>query len=228
VTPGISVILPCYNMARFLGEAVESVIAQQHPDLEIIVVDDGSTDDTAAVARALPACVRTFHQENRGPAAARNLGLTAARHELVAFVDADDLWPRDKLRLQLPRLLEDPGREFVVGQHQAFVLREGAPEGSRDYVFSAPPPHFIFLLGCGLYRRRVFDRVGVLDESMRYSEDTDWFYRCREAGLAYLEQPDVTVFYRRHAASMTHGRDVIGKGFLHALKKSIDRRRTRG
>jgi glycosyltransferase involved in cell wall biosynthesis len=224
--PGISVVIPCFNMGRFLDEAVGSVVEQGHPSLEIIVVDDGSTDDTQARTAALPIPARYIRQDNRGPAAARNRGIAAASHQLLAFLDADDLWPTGKLALQLPRLLEDPGRDFVLGQQRPFALRPGAAEGSRDYQLG--DPQFIFLVGCGLYRRRAFDKVGTFDESMRYSEDTDWFFRCKEAGLPFLVVPEVTVLYRRHADSMTHGLDDVGKGYLGAIKKSLDRRRRAG
>jgi glycosyltransferase involved in cell wall biosynthesis len=224
--PPISVIVPCYNMGRFLQEAVESILAQGHGDLQIIVVDDGSTDDTAACVRALPHPVEYIRQDNRGPAAARNRGIRAARHDVLGFIDADDLWPAGKLRLQLPVLLEDPERDLVVGHQQVFSLRPGAAEGSRDYELHNP--HFIFLVGGGLYRRRAFDRVGLFDETMRYSEDTDWFFRFREAGLDYRMIPEVTILYRQHGASMTHGLDAVGKGYLGAIKKSLDRRRRAG
>jgi len=225
--PALSVVIPCYNMGRFLAESVASVLAQGHDGpLDIVIVDDGSTDDTAAFVAALAADglpVRFVRQDNRGPGAARNRGIAEARHDLLAFIDADDLWHADKLRRQLPALLAEPERDFVLGHQRTFTLRPGAAEGSRDYELH--PPQFIFLVGCGLYRRRTFERVGLFDETMRYSEDTDWFFRCREANLAYLVLPDVTVLYRRHAGGMTHGLDAVGKGYLAALKKSIDRRR---
>ncbi|HEY3496846.1 MAG TPA: glycosyltransferase [Polyangiaceae bacterium] len=224
--PGISVIIPCFNMGRFLAEAVESVHAQRHEPLEIIVVDDGSSDDSAEHAKRLLGDVRYLWQENQGPGAARNHGLRAARHEIVAFLDADDLWPADKTSVELAHLESDPELDFVVGNQRHFARKPGAPEGSREYEFEEP--YFIFLFGCGLFRRRVFDKVGVCDESMRYSEDTDWFFRCREAGVPYKVIPEVTVFYRRHESSMTHGRDAVAKGFLSAIKKSLDRRRTIG
>jgi glycosyltransferase involved in cell wall biosynthesis len=221
--PGISVIIPSYNMGRFLSESVASVLDQHYERLEILIVDDGSTDDTPSRVERLPVPVRYIRQENRGPAAARNHGLDAARHELIAFLDADDLWPPGKLDDQLARLLEDPNRDFVIGHLRFFALRPGAAEDSHDYEFH--PSQFIFLVGSGLYRRRVFEKIGRFDETMRYSEDTDWFFRCREGGVPYLLMPEVTVLYRRHPGSMTHGLDAVGKGYLGALKKSLDRRR---
>lgn len=224
--PGISVVIPCFNMGKFLAEAVESVLAQRYPEIEIVVVDDGSSDDTPERAKQLPGSVVYVRQDNRGPAAARNRGLCTARHDLITFLDADDLWPTDKLRVQLDHLLADPALDFVIGNQKNFALRDGAAAGSRDYDFGEP--FFIFLVGCGLYRKRVFDSVGLFDENMRYSEDTDWFFRCREAHIPYKLISDVTVFYRRHDGGMTHGRGAVEKGFLAAIKKSIDRRRTAG
>jgi glycosyltransferase involved in cell wall biosynthesis len=222
----ISVIVPCYNMSMFLDEAVASILAQNHDELEILIVDDGSTDDTAERVKQLPGPVRYLRQDNGGPAVARNRGLDAARHDLIAFLDADDLWPPDKLSIQLAELQADSSLDFVLGNQRHFGVRPGAPAASRDYDFDSA--HFIFLLGCGLFRRRVFEKVGGFDESMRYSEDTDWFFRAREASAPYKLMPDVTVFYRRHERSMTHGRGALEKGFLAAIKKSLDRRRTTG
>jgi glycosyltransferase involved in cell wall biosynthesis len=170
--------------------------------------------------------VRYLRQDNAGPAAARNHGLREARHDLIAFLDADDLWPRDKFATQLAYLRAEPKLGMVLGNQRYFALRPGAAESSRDYVFDEP--YFIFLVGCGLFRRGIFDQVGYFDESMRYSEDTDWFFRCREANIPYKLIPEVTVFYRRHEHSMTHGRGAVDKGFLAAIKKSLDRRRASG
>ncbi|HKV36457.1 MAG TPA: glycosyltransferase family A protein, partial [Pyrinomonadaceae bacterium] len=112
----VSVIIPVFNGERFLREAVQSVLDQGDSSVEIIVVDDGSTDGTETVARSLP--VRYLHQTNQGPAAARNRGIEHAQGSLLAFADADDLWPVNKLELQLPCLLRDPKIDIVLGRIQ--------------------------------------------------------------------------------------------------------------
>ena len=120
--PLVSVVIPVFNGEAFLREAVQSVLAQKYSPIEIIIVDDGSTDGTATVARSLPETVRYLHQTNKGPAAARNRGIEHAQGSLIAFADADDLWPADKLELQLPYLINDPAIEIVMGRIQQVRL----------------------------------------------------------------------------------------------------------
>ena len=105
-----------------MREAVQSVLDQKYSPVEIIIVDDGSTDGTETVARSLPETVRYLHQSNQGPAAARNRGIEHAQGSLIAFADADDLWPAGKLELQLPYLIRDPAIEIVMGRIQQVRL----------------------------------------------------------------------------------------------------------
>src|SRR5208283_1298567 len=192
--PFLSVVIPCYNAARLLPEAVASVRAQQYEPLEILIVDDGSTDATPQMAPGLAPEVRYFRQENRGPSAARNLGLRQARGELIAPIDADDLWPEGRLDLQVSRLLAEPELDLVSGRVRYVELPGGRIpdlqfEGA-DRILSG------IYIGAAVYRRRAFERVGLYDESMRYGEDHDWFLRAREAGLKMLVLADVTLLYR--------------------------------
>ena len=215
MNPLVSVVIPVFNGERFLREAVQSVLDQQYAPLEIIIVDDGSTDGTATVARSLPATVRYLHQPNQGPAAARNRGIEQAQGGLIAFADADDLWPPAKLELQLPYLINDPGVEIVMGRVQ--LLSE---TGLTESAFSVN-------LGCAVIRKSVFYRVGLFDETMRYSEDVDWFMRARESGAAIMTIDAVTLFYRQHEQNMTRGKSTSELNVLKALKRSLDRRRER-
>ena len=215
MNPLVSVVIPVFNGERFLREAVQSVLDQQYAPLEIIIVDDGSTDGTATVARSLPATVRYLHQPNQGPAAARNRGIEQAQGGLIAFADADDLWPPAKLELQLPFLINDPAVEIVMGRVQ--LLSE---TGLTESAFSVN-------LGCAVIRKSVFDRVGLFDETMRYSEDVDWFMRARESGAAIMTIDAVTLFYRQHEQNMTRGKSTSELNVLKALKRSLDRRRER-
>jgi glycosyltransferase involved in cell wall biosynthesis len=210
----VSVVIPVFNGERFLREAVQSVLDQKYSPLEIIVVDDGSTDGTANVARSLP--VRYLHQTNQGPAAARNRGIEHAQGELITFADADDLWPLAKLELQLPYLTDDV--EIVMGRIQQVF-------SSSEEEFGEPA--FSVNLGSAVIRKTVFDRVGLFDETMRYSEDVDWFMRAREAGVAIMTIDAVTLFYRQHEENMTRGKSTSELNVLKALKRSLDRRRER-
>jgi glycosyltransferase involved in cell wall biosynthesis len=218
-------VIPVFNGERFLREAVESVLAQNYSPIEIIIVDDGSTDGTRAVAQTLPEIVCYLHQTNQGPAAARNRGIEHAQGSLIAFADADDLWPRAKLELQLPYLLDDPAIEIVMGRIQQ-VLSSCAVNGETQAQTFAEPT-FSVNLGSVVIRKSVFERVGLFDATMRYSEDVDWFMRAREAGVAIMTIDAVTLFYRQHDANMTRGKNASELNILKTLKRSLDRRRER-
>ena len=214
--PLVSVVIPVFNGEAFLREAVQSVLAQKYSPVEVIIVDDGSIDGTEDVARSLPKTVRYLQQANQGPAAARNRGIEQAQGSLIAFADADDLWPDDKLELQLPYLLRDPAIEIVLGRIQQVRLSIAVAE-----------PAFSVNLGSAIIRKSVFERVGLFDETMRYSEDVDWFMRAREAGAAIVTIDAVTLLYRQHEQNMTRGKSASELNVLKALKRSLDRRRER-
>ena len=223
--PLVSVIIPVFNGERLLREAVQSVLDQQYSPVEIIIVDDGSTDGTAALVKDLPETVRYLYQANQGPAAARNRGIEHAQGSLLAFADADDLWPAGKLALQLPLLARDPAIEIVMGRIQQVLLSQTVAGQTQTEVFAEPA--FSVNLGSAVIRKSVFERVGLFDETMRYSEDVDWFMRAREAGAAIVTIDAVTLFYRQHEENMTRGKSASELNVLKALKRSLDRRRER-
>lgn len=225
MNPVVSVIIPVYNGERFLREAVQSVLDQQYEPVEIVIVDDGSTDGTEAVARSLPETVRYLRQTNQGPAAARNRGIEHAQGSVIAFADADDLWPANKLALQLPYLLRDPKIEIVLGRIQQVRWSESGAGQTVAEEFAEPA--FSVNLGSALVRKSVFERVGLFDETMRYSEDVDWFMRAREAGAEIVTLDAVTLLYRQHDENMTRGKSTSELNVLKALKRSLDRRRER-
>ena len=221
--PLVSVVVPVFNGERFLREAVQSVLDQQYSPLELIVVDDGSTDGTANVARSLPETVRYLSQANQGPAAARNRGIEHAQGELIAFADVDDLWPVDKFELQLPYLIQDPKIDIVLGRIQQVLLSETVNGETQSQEFAEPA--FSVNLGSAVMRKSVFERVGLFDETMRYSEDVDWFMRAREHGASIVTIDAVTLLYRQHEQNMTRGKSTAELNVLKALKRSLDRRR---
>lgn len=223
VSPLVSVVIPVFNGERFLREAVQSVLDQQYSPLEIIIVDDGSTDGTATAAKSFSEAVRYLYQANQGPAAARNRGIEQAQGELIAFADVDDLWPKDKLELQLPYLLRDPKIDIVLGRIQQVLLSETVDGETQSQEFAEPA--FSVNLGGAVIRKSVFERVGLFDETMRYSEDVDWFMRARECGASIVTIDAVTLFYRQHEQNMTRGKNTSELNVLKALKRSLDRRR---
>jgi hypothetical protein len=220
--PLVSVVVPVHNGAVFLHEAIANISGQGYPALEIIVVDDGSTDAIDAAVARLPVEVRYLKQPKSGASAARNRGIKEASGDFVAFLDVDDLWPANNLPLQVDRLLDRP--ELLVVRGYAQLMAKGLHSDRFDYVGN-PEEAFGDYIGAGVYRRAAFAAIGLFDESMDFSEDTDWFNRARERGLPIERLERVTLLVRRHGKNMTWGKNMIELNALRAFKKSLDRKR---
>lgn len=219
----VSIIVPVYNGEAFLAEAVDNIQQQGWQPLEIIIIDDGSTDGTARVASSLKGNVRYVHQSNQGPAAARNKGLEIAGGNVIGFLDADDLWPEGKLETQLRHLSENPSVDIVLGKTQ--FMRQSESEDARIAYEKYLKPGIFLNLGSGLFRRSVFEKVGFFDPKLYYSEDADWFIRARELEVSIALIEEITLFYRIHQNNMTLGKTPAEIGFLKVIKNSLDRRR---
>src|SRR3712207_1908731 len=165
VPPLVSVVIPCYNQAHFLGEAIESVLAQSYPNVEIIVVDDGSTDATSEVARSYPK-VRLVRQENQGLSGARNAGLARSEGEYVVFLDADDRLLPEALETGVEYLEARPECAFVSGPCNR-ITADGSPLPTRPRLHVGGDHYLTLLQRCYImppaavvYRRAVFESVG--------------------------------------------------------------------
>lgn len=220
----VSVVIPVFNGERFLAEAVRSVEAQSVSEVEILAVDDGSTDGTAEVAAGFGGRIRLVRQANLGPAAARNRGIRLARADVVAFLDADDLFSPDKLSLQLDRLRRNPGVDVVIGQLRHFSV-DSEPEWDGLKPPDPSDDHLFMQFGCSLIRRSVFDTVGLLSESMRFCEDWDWFMRAREARLGFLVHRHVVMHKRLHESNLTRQREAGKKFVIEMVRRSLARRK---
>jgi hypothetical protein len=221
--PLVSVVIPVYNGATFIAGAVRAVLAQGYPSIEVIVVDDGSTDDVAAALRDVPTDVRLFRQDNGGAASARNRGIRDSSGDLIAFLDVDDLWPPGNLGALVRHLQERPDADVVRGRAQ--VTQYTMPDEPGEYLGN-PAESFPFYIGAGLYRRRAFERVGLFDPDLRFGEDTDWYTRAAEKNLSIHRVDEVTLFVRRHEGNMTRGKSIVELNQLRLFKKMIDRRRS--
>lgn len=234
--PLLSVIVPAYNGEAFLAEAVESIYRQDYHPLEIVIVDDASTDNTDGIARSFIGDargeVRYIYQAHFGrPAAGRNRGIRAAAGEIIGFLDQDDIWPENKLALQMPYLLnnEDP-LDVVVGHTQMLHPTEQA-NGERQFEAATTPVDYM-LLSSALFKRPVFEKVGYFDESLRYyGDDLDWFIRAREHGLSIRQLEAVTLYWRIHATNTSHDAAIrdhdrgYDRALTEVIKKKLDRRR---
>jgi glycosyltransferase involved in cell wall biosynthesis len=221
--PSVSVVVPVYNAARFLDEAIRSILGQRHAGLELIVVDDGSTDGSGDVARRYPE-VHCHAEPRSGPGAARNAGIALAGADLFAFLDADDTWVEGKLARQLDVLGGSPAVEAVFGHVRCFASPDlPATEAARVHVPSEPlaGPH----VGTMLIRRGAFARVGPFREGLRAADFVEWYTRAVDAGLASVMLPDVLLHRRIHASNTARVRGEIGGEFVRVLKTAIDRRR---
>lgn len=219
--PLITVIIPVFNRQLFVRKVVENVFAQNYPALELIIVDDGSTDQTRRIIAGLPYDIRYFHQTNEGPASARNRGIRDASGEFIALLDSDDLWPENNLWHLLKEFEMDPELEIVRGYAQLFRTTE---DGEMEYTgnFKESFPDYI---GAGLYRRSVFEKVGLFDPEMRFGEDADWFNRAREKDIRILRTEAITLLVQRHGENMTEGKNMVELNALKVFKKMIDRKR---
>lgn len=219
----VSAIVPVHDGARYLGAALASITAQERPADEIIVVDDGSSDESAAIARAVPG-VRCWSQPRRGVATARNLGVANASGAILAFLDADDLWTPDKLRIQVGYLTEHPEIDYVLAR-QTLFLEPGVaapawvrPAHLRDGAVGYLPSTLVV-------RREVFARVGAFDTSYRVVSDVDWFVRAKDAGATMTILPDVLLRRRVHERNLTSDVDANHAALLRTFRASIDRQR---
>lgn len=220
--PLISVVIPVFNGAHFLHEAVASVLAQNYSALEIIIVDDGSSDEIEDAVKALPVDVRFFRQPNQGPAAARNRGIRDASGRYIAFLDVDDLWPADNLT-SLVAALQASEAQVVCGRGQLAQIIP--PEEGGLKLLGSPQESFPYYIGAALYCREAFQNNGLFDEDMRFGEDTDWYRRAQEKGLLVTRLDQVTLIVRRHGANMTEGKSLVELHVLRVAKKALDRRR---
>jgi len=222
----ISCIVPVFNGELYLAEALESILKQSYRPLEIIVVDDGSSDGTAAVVQRYGDRVRYLRQNNSGPATARNLGLSAVQSDFVAFLDADDLWHAEKLARQMARFEARLELDVCVAHVQNFWIPELREEEERlrDNRVSKPLPGYV--TGTLLARRSLFETVGPFNVALPHGDSTDWFLRATELGAVIELSPDVLSYRRLHQANRSRQMAFASRSeYLQLLKTSLDRRR---
>ena len=220
-----SVIIPVHNGERFLGDAMSSVLSQLHESDRLLVVDDGSTDATPAVAAAFrdPRVAR-LRTSGLGVSAARNLGLAAATGDFVAFLDHDDMWPPSRHEVMTSSLLAHPGIDAAFGRVRVrFEPGAYVPAGAEGL----DGRHICELVGTALYRRSVLKRIGGFAEDMQVREDADFFLRLSEAGLRPLMCDVDGVIYRRHDSNTSNDEARIMLGVTEVIRRKLARARDR-
>jgi glycosyltransferase involved in cell wall biosynthesis len=220
----VTVVIPNYNYERFLPQALDSVFAQTHPRLDVIVVDDGSTDGSDKVLAQYQGRLRWFRQKNQGVSAARNKGIAEGRGQFVAFLDADDFWMPDKLERQLAAFA-DP-RVGLVYTGVRYVDREGATlrdkpaatEGDILADHALMRPTVLAGGSSALVRKACFERVGVFDARLSTSADWDMWRRIAcHFRVAMVSEP--LIGYRMHSTAMHRNVPLFERDMLHAFSQ---------
>jgi glycosyltransferase involved in cell wall biosynthesis len=219
----VTVVIPVYNGARYLGDAIRSVLAQTLPAMEIVVVDDGSTDASAEIAASFGQAVRLVRQENQGVAAARNRGLRAANGEYVAWLDQDDLATPTRIESQLRAFDVPSPPDVVFGAMRQFIspeVQDDVRAKLRCDERTQPAP----LPSCFMAPMRVFDVVGELEGSTD-TTFVDWYLRANELGLEFHYVPELITLRRIHGANRSYRNEELRRDYLRTLKAALDRRR---
>jgi glycosyltransferase involved in cell wall biosynthesis len=222
VAQRVSVIVPCHNDGAYLAEALNSILSQSRPADEIVVIDDGSDDETDEVARRFAAQVRYVSQPHRGIGSARNTGLRHARGEFVAFLDADDVWPPCSLDIRMKQLESKPDIDAALGKTEEFLSPEFRDPAHAERI--ARGPAVARLAGAMVVRRRVFEQAGGFNEALAVGEWIDWVDRFNHAGYQIAALPELALRRRIHAGNAL-GRTPDSWGdYLTVLKAALNRK----
>ena len=224
----ISVIIPTYNRAAVLPRAIDSVLAQKDAAFELILVDDGSTDETREIvaSRRTLHAIRCFHQENRGPSAARNLGIKHAKGAWIAFLDSDDEWKAGKLKAQLEFFRKNP--EYEICQTEEIWIRNGIRvnpmrkhKKSGGSIFEKCLPLCVVSPSAVMMHRKLFDEVGLFDESLPACEDYDLWLRIAAKHPIGLIEKSYIFKYGGHADQRSREFPAMDRFRIRSLAKIL-------
>ncbi len=219
----ISVIIPVFNGERFLAEAIENVLSQGMSSIEIIVVDDGSKDNTSEIAAQYAKHIRYYYQDNQGPSAARNRGLLQAKGKFIAFLDYDDCWTENNLKILYQAHMDFPEADITMGKIQEEIF-----DRKLNTFNKRGAPTFSLSLVTILAKKSTINKIGFFNEYMRIGEDKDWFYRAREQQInLQLLEDHVALHHRRHDANITNSMAPPETYLLKLLRMSLERKRGR-
>ena len=219
-SPLVSAIVPLFNGEAYLRETLESILAQSYGPVELLVVDDGSTDGGSEIAQGYPG-LRYFRQERSGVAAARNRGVTEAKGHFIALLDQDDLWLPEKLAIQVDYLERHPDRGYVMA-HERLFFEPNSPKPLWIKEELIDQPHPAFNLGATLISRDFFDKVGFFDPTFRYASDSDWFFRAQDlAPRVFL--PEVLLLKRGHQNNESHHNQAMQTEMLKIMLQRTKR-----
>lgn len=222
--PLVSVIIPVYNCERYLAQSIDSVLNQTYPNLETIVIDDGSTDKSPSIVKSFGPKVRLLSQPNRGIGSARNLGINNANGDFFAFHDADDLMEKKRIEKQIKIFKENTGVDIVFGCVKQFFDPDIDQEIKRN-KFCPDQIMVGKVAGTLLVKRNSFFRVGFFGTHWKTGEFIDWYSKAKECELRDEVINDVVLFRRIHANNQGIRENRSKSDYIQALKASLDRRR---
>ncbi len=222
--PLVSVIIPVYNCERYVAEAIDSVLSQTYNPIEIIVIDDGSTDGGADVVKRFGSKLKYEFRSNAGADAARNRGFDLAQGPFVAFLDADDLWIKNKLALQMDAFNKDPQIDVVFGHTKQFHSPDMDEEFKRKVLC---PPDLMpgYVPSTMLVKRESFLKVGYFQTKRQVGEIISWYALAKEHSLRMLMLCDLVSLRRLHGTNLGIRHTKAASDYAHILKAVIDRKR---
>lgn len=223
--PPVSVVIPSRNYGHYLGTAIQSALGQEEVETHVIVVDDGSEDNTPDVVADF-GDVDLIRQRHSGVGAARNTGVAQSRCDLIAFLDADDLWAPDKLRRQIPALSRQPTRTVVYGWVREF-LSQDVEERVVEELSVRPEPYLAPIPSTLLLHRETFEVIGEFREDRHSGEALDWVLRLREQNVSIQPVDAVVTMRRVHASNSGRAnRPAQHQEYVRAVRRSLGRRRS--
>ena len=217
--PLVSVVIPVYNGEQYLSTALDSVFSQNYHPFEVIVIDDGSVDNSAVVSQSYER-VRYIHQTNQGVPVARNAGIGEARGEYIAFMDQDDVWLPNKLKLQMEYLVAHPKVGYVLAKQRMF-LEHGVDHPSWLRTELLNEDHVAFTPSAFLTRKDVFEQIGRYDVGHQTASDVEWFFRAKDRGIVSAIISEVLLLKRVHANNQSNNVDALHREYFKIIRASI-------
>jgi glycosyltransferase involved in cell wall biosynthesis len=224
-TPWVSVIMPVFNTDKYVAQAIESVRGQTKNNLELICINDGSTDDSLNILKSFGDKIILLENDAKsGIAITRNKGLAVAKGEFVAFVDSDDIWKLNKLEKQLSLFEKNPKLDIAFTYMECFLSPE-IPEEIKKIRYCPPGITPGYLPGTFLAKKSSFDKVGLFNTSLTLGEFIDWFAKAKELGLTHEIVPELLYLRRIHETNTGVNERPNRSDYLKVVKSALDRRR---